>query len=72
MDADELAARKLRVSPKLLSLQGISGVGLREGHVAIYLETDTDDVRQRARSLVEALVPGTPIAFLVTGAFRKS
>jgi hypothetical protein len=72
VDSDELSERKRRLSPKLLQLRGVSGVGLREGSVAIYLESDEDDVRQQAQALVDANAPGTPIAFEVTGAFRKS
>jgi len=72
MDPNELNARKSRLSPRLLALQGISGVGLGDGCVAIYLEMDSADVRQRALALVDAEAPGTPVAFHVTGAFRKS
>jgi hypothetical protein len=71
VDANDLALRKRRLSPKLLAVPGISGVGLRNGGVVVYLDEDADEVRETARSLVEADEPGTPLSFDVTGRFQK-
>jgi hypothetical protein len=69
--AEELADRKHSLSPKLLGIPGVSGVGLREGVVAVYLESEDSVTRHAVQALVDAEQPGTPIGFYVSGAFRK-
>ena len=61
---------KLRVSPKLLQARGVSGVGVREGMLTVYLAEDSDTVRRDVAAVVEAEQPGTQVNFVVTGRFR--
>lgn len=67
MPDDDLVALKRRLSPKLLDIPGVSGVGVRNGRLTVYLEADDAAVRRR----VQAVVGGTaePV-FVVAGAFR--
>jgi hypothetical protein len=66
-DVQEL---KRRVSPKLLQTRGVSGVGIREGVLTVYLTEDSDDVRRDAAATVEQEQPGAQVNFVVTGPFR--
>lgn len=72
MEPNDLASRKQRLSPKLLAVDGVSGVGIGEGHVVVYLVDDSDSVREQARGIIDAQEPGTPVSFHITGAFRKT
>lgn len=68
MSADEdVAALKRRLSPKLLDIPGVSGVGVKNGRLAVYLDADDDAVRKKVRTVVGKA--GEP-EFVVTGTFR--
>ncbi len=70
-DRGRLSRLKGRVSARLLSLPGVSGVGISGGSLVVYLEVDDPGARRRALDIVageDAEAPGT---FSVTGAFRK-
>jgi len=62
---------KHKVSATLLDLSGVSGVGVRDDGVVIYLEADNSALRRKAARIVEAVSPTTPVAFEVTGGFEK-
>ena len=66
----ELRIVKKRVSPQLLSLAGISGVGINGGRLAVYLESDSKAVRQAVDKVVDTVAPGVPVLFVVTGKFH--
>ena len=66
----ELRNVKKRVSPQLLSLTGISGVGISEGRLAVYLENDSKSVRQAVDKVMGNVAPGVPVLYVVTGKFR--
>ena len=66
----ELRIVKKRVSPQLLSLAGISGVGIRGGRLTVYLENDSKAVRQAVDQVVGAAAPGVSVLFVVTGKFH--
>ena len=66
----ELRTVKKRVSPQLLSLAGISGVGISRGRLTVYLESDSEAVRQAVDKVVGNAAPGIPILYVVTDRFR--
>jgi hypothetical protein len=43
---------KKRLSPGLLDISGVSGVGISGGTLAVYLEVDSDAVRQAVEKVV--------------------
>ncbi len=69
----ELRALKRRHARSLLAQSGVSGVGLEQDarqnwQLVIYLERDDATVRAALPQTIE----GWPVAFVVTGAFRKA
>jgi hypothetical protein len=66
----DLREIKRRLSPRLLSIRGVSGVGLPGGKLTVYLAEDSETVRREVAAVVEADAPDTPFTCVVTGAFR--
>jgi hypothetical protein len=66
----DLRALKARVSPRLLAIDGVTGVGIAGRTLAVYLEADSEAVRQEVAALLDAEAPGVPVSFTVTGWFR--
>ncbi len=62
---------KRRLSPRLLDIDGVSGVGLPGGALTVYLAKNTDAVRNGVAAVVESEAPGVPIAYVETGPFRS-
>jgi len=71
VDADKLSKAKRRVSDGLLDEPGVSGVGLRDDAIAIYLATGDAELRSRAEAKARALAPKARFVFDVAGEFRK-
>jgi hypothetical protein len=71
MDRDALLDLKRRVSPALLAIPGVSGVGTAGDALAVYLESDSPQVRAACEAVVRAEAPGVELSFVVTGPFRK-
>ena len=67
----ELLAAKQRLSPRLLALAGVSGLGISADGFTVYLLKDSDPVRRDVAAVIEAEAPGTPVTFRVSGRFRK-
>jgi hypothetical protein len=61
---------KQLVSPRLLEIPGVSGVGVPGDILTVYLERDSDQVRRKVRAVVNTVAPSADIAFSVTGRFR--
>lgn len=61
---------KRRLSPLLLEIKGVSGLGLPGGRLTVYLEAEDADVRQRVEKIASEAAPGTALQFEVTGRFR--
>jgi hypothetical protein len=61
---------KRRLSPLLLRLPGVSGVGSAGGKLAVYLSEDSERVRRDVAAVVEAEAPDTSITYILTGTFR--
>ncbi len=66
----DLREVKRRLSPRLLGIRGVSGVGLPGGRLTIYLAEDSESVRREVAALLESDAPDTPVTYVVTGAFR--
>jgi hypothetical protein len=67
---DALALKQL-LSPLLLEVEGVSGVGAPGGRLTVYLEADDPSVRKRVKEIVARAAPAETPHFEVTGAFRK-
>jgi hypothetical protein len=63
-------ALKRRLSPRLLDVDGVSGLGLPGGNLTVYLVADSDETRRKVREIVEKLAPGAEMLFEVTGPLR--
>ncbi len=70
-DRGRLSRLKGRVSARLLSLPGVSGVGISGGSLVVYLEADDPGARRRALDIVAGEDAEASVTFSVTGAFRK-
>ena len=66
----ELRSIKKRVAPQLLPMAGISGVGISGGRLAVYLEADSEAVRQAVAQVVGNAAPSVPVLFVVSGKFH--
>ena len=66
----DLEALKKRLSPRLLDIAGVSGVGVSRGQLTIYLEKDSDAARRQVDQLLAGEAPDTPTRFVVTGTFE--
>ena len=69
--SDDLSAIKRRVSSAVLKLGGVSGVGLPERGLTIYLEDDSPAVRDAIASALEPLKLKVDVHWEVTGRFGK-
>jgi hypothetical protein len=68
--SDPLALKRL-LSPLLLGVDGVSGIGVPGGQLTIYLEADNADLRHRVEEIVAKATPTVTPRFEVTGRFRK-
>lgn len=69
--AGDLKALKRRLSPRLLALEGVSGVGISSGRLTIYLSEDLAALRRRLQRILKSEAPGVEVAMIPTGEFRK-
>ena len=65
----ELRRTKTRLAKLLLPLPEVEGVGIREGHVVVYLRTDAPAVRRRVLEEVAGAAPETEVECVVSGSF---
>ncbi len=66
MDLSEI---KKLVSDRLLEVPEVSGIGIRAGALMVYLERDSESVRQKVEAVLQDAAPDTPFAYVVTGPF---
>jgi hypothetical protein len=66
----DLRTLKKRLSPRLLNIAGVSGVGITQGTLTVYLEVDSDTVRQAVAAVLGAEASNAPVTYVVTGRFR--
>jgi len=71
-DADTgLRDIKRRLSPKLMPLEVVSGIGVSGGKLAVYLAGEAAEADlKKIRNLIESEAPGTEVTFVTTGSFR--
>jgi hypothetical protein len=68
----DLANLKGRVSDALLGkVRGVTGVGLPEQGITIYLEADTPDIRAAVKQAIEPLQLPVHVHLQVTGKFQR-
>ncbi|HLN86098.1 MAG TPA: hypothetical protein VK200_06535 [Candidatus Limnocylindrales bacterium] len=70
MSKTDLVTVKKRVAPGLLNIAGVSGVGISGGTLTVYLEVDSNTVRQAVEQVVETEAANVPVTYVVTGKFR--
>lgn len=71
MARDLLALKKL-VSARLTDIPGVTGVGLPQGRLTVYLAQDLPGIRQRVREIVGAEDDQEAVDFVVSGEFRAA
>ena len=64
-------ALKRKISPQILQLPGVSGIGVPSGRLTVYLEVDSGDVREKVRRVLDTVSPESEVVFMVTGKFSK-
>jgi hypothetical protein len=62
---------KRKVSSQILQVPGVSGIGVPKGRLTVYLESDSEDIREKVREVLKTVSPEAEIVFLVTGKFAK-
>jgi putative flippase GtrA len=70
MNTADIRALKQRLAPRLLDIAGVSGVGIREGTLAVYMEVDSKPVRQAVANVIATEAPNVSVAYVITGPFR--
>lgn len=70
MQTNDLLTVKKRLSPGLLNIGGVSGVGISGGTLAVYLDVDSKAVREAVEKVVAAEAADVPVTYVVTGKFR--
>lgn len=62
---------KRRLSPMLMPLESVSGVGVSGGKLAVYLVREAaEEELKKIRALIDTEAPGTQVEFVTTGEFR--
>ena len=64
-------ALKRKVSSQILQVPGVSGIGVPKGRLTVYLESDSEDVKDRVREVLKTVSPESDVVFLVLGKFAK-
>ena len=67
----DVARLKQALSPALLEIEGVSGVGIPGGQLTVYLASDDPVVKGKVRELVARTAPAVTPRFEVTGVFQK-
>jgi len=70
MRTADLQNLKKRLSAGLLNIGGVTGVGISGGKLAVYLENDSEAVRQEVEKVVAAEAENAAVTYVVTGRFR--
>lgn len=63
----DISELKRLLSVRLLRLQGVSGVGIPQGHLTVYLKSDSSEVKRKVAEVVEKEAPGTLVRYELTG-----
>jgi hypothetical protein len=71
MNDEELLELKQRLAPGILSIPGVSGLGIQGGALAVYLEQESGPARAAVSNLLRRAAAAVSVEFVVTGAFGK-
>jgi hypothetical protein len=66
----DLRELKQRVSPRLLRIPGVSGVGIHGGRLIVYLVEESEALQQEVAGVLESERADIPVNYVVTGVFR--
>ncbi len=69
-DFNELLRISDAVSPHLKGVRGVTGVGVQVQGLTVYLEQDSEQVRDRVTRIVSNQFGNTPVHFEISGRFR--
>jgi len=70
MEEEELMRLKDLITPGVLKIPGVTGVGVGVGKLNVYLELDDNRIRDEVQKTVQTMAQNTPIQFVITGPFR--
>jgi hypothetical protein len=68
----DLPELKRQLSPLLLRIPGVSGVGIHDGTLTVYLADESPLTKQPVEALIASHAPGVDVQYVVTGVFRAS
>ncbi|MEO8627934.1 MAG: hypothetical protein ABI612_07505 [Betaproteobacteria bacterium] len=60
---------KRRLSPVLLAIDGVSGVGIFSGRLCVYVEHDVAELRDTVAAALHQHAPGLPYEIKIGGRF---
>lgn len=69
-ESADLREVKRRLSPLLLKIRGVSGLGIPGGRLTIYLVEDSEVVRKGVEAVLASEAPDTQVTYVVTGTLR--
>jgi hypothetical protein len=65
----DIETLKQRLSPRIMDIDGVSGVGAGEHHLHVYLERDDESIRNAVENAVRSEAPELPIRYISSGKF---
>jgi hypothetical protein len=69
-DNADLQQLKRRLSPRVLRIPGVSGIGTGRGTLTVYLVDDSEAPRRAVEAVVQSEAGNTAVEYVVTGTFR--
>jgi hypothetical protein len=72
MTEAELLALKGIITPAVLAISGVTGLGIGAEGFRVYLAADDESVRGLVEGVVRRVNAQVPIEFVTTGSFRAS
>jgi hypothetical protein len=64
---ERVRAAKRLVSSELLRIKGVTGVGVSDEALNVYLVAENAATEKEVRDVMDRLAPGTPIRFVLSG-----
>lgn len=61
---------KRAVSVELLRIDGVTGVGVSDDSLNVYVAGDDAETKQRVQNVLNQLAPGIPVRFVITGRIK--
>jgi len=72
MDEAGLLRLKALLAPKVLKIPGVSGLGIGEESLNVYIGVDDEQTRASVEAAVRAIGGEVPIHFIVSGPFKRT